>query len=502
MARQNATRKKRRSAAFSWAQRLGRSLMLPIATLPAAGLLLRFGQPDMLGRVNEDGTVSGLAAHVGTWLDPVSQVLSAAGGAVFDNLPIIFAVGVAIGMAKRSDGSTGIAGLFGYLVFAGVLNVMAQWTGAGDPKTINYGVLGGILIGIIAAKSWEKHYRQKLPDVLAFFGGRRFVPMVVSVYATALAIVMGFLYPAFNWLINEKLGGFLMAEGNNVFGGFVFGTANRLLVPFGLHHLLNSIPWFQLGTCTSSQNPDQTLHGDLTCFLNGTPETSGWTGSYMTGFFPIMMFGLVGAALAFAHTAFPERKKATTALMVSVAATAFLTGITEPLEYSFAYVAFPLYAIHAVLTGLSLAVVNFLGAKMGFNFSAGFTDFAINATKSADYSGGSLRGPVTIILVGLVFMAVYYFLFRFLIVRFHFATPGREVEEGADAFAAGQAAAQARTGKAAAAEESGGAQGPTTATGGTGAAPGTDPGAAPGGAGAPRHAADEGDDIPPLIDQD
>lgn len=481
MAQQNATQKKKRSSAFSWAQRLGRSLMLPIATLPAAGLLLRFGQPDMLGRVNEDGSVTGLAAHLGTWLDPVSQVLSAAGGAVFDNLPIIFAVGVAIGMAKRSDGSTGIAGLFGYLVFAGVLNVMAQWTGAGDPKTINYGVLGGILIGIIAAKSWERHYRQKLPDVLAFFGGRRFVPMVVSVYATALAIVMGFLYPAFNWLINEKLGGFLMGEGNGVLGGFVFGTANRLLVPFGLHHLPNSIPWFQLGSCTSSQN-GETLHGDLTCFLNGTPETSGWTGSYMTGFFPIMMFGLVGAALAFAHTAFPERKKATTALMVSVAATAFLTGITEPLEYSFAYVAFPLYAIHAVLTGLSLAVVNFLGAKMGFSFSAGFTDFAINATKSADYSGGWLRGPVTIILVGLVFMAIYYFLFRFLIVKFHFATPGREVEEGADAFAAGQAAANERTGKAA-------VEG-ATATSGTGTPP------------AAKHASRDDDDIPPLIDQD
>lgn len=481
MAQQNATQKKKRSSAFSWAQRLGRSLMLPIATLPAAGLLLRFGQPDMLGRVNEDGSVTGLAAHLGTWLDPVSQVLSAAGGAVFDNLPIIFAVGVAIGMAKRSDGSTGIAGLFGYLVFAGVLNVMAQWTGAGDPKTINYGVLGGILIGIIAAKSWERHYRQKLPDVLAFFGGRRFVPMVVSVYATALAIVMGFLYPAFNWLINEKLGGFLMGEGNGVLGGFVFGTANRLLVPFGLHHLLNSIPWFQLGSCTSSQN-GETLHGDLTCFLNGTPETSGWTGSYMTGFFPIMMFGLVGAALAFAHTSFPERKKATTALMVSVAATAFLTGITEPLEYSFAYVAFPLYAIHAVLTGLSLAVVNFLGAKMGFSFSAGFTDFAINATKSADYSGGWLRGPVTIILVGLVFMAIYYFLFRFLIVKFHFATPGREVEEGADAFEAGQAAAKERTGKAA-------VEG-ATATSGTGTPP------------AAKHASRDDDDIPPLIDQD
>ncbi|MDN5963310.1 MAG: PTS transporter subunit EIIC [Actinomyces sp.] len=498
--------------------------MLPIATLPAAGLLLRFGQADMLGRVEEDGTVTGLAAHLGTWLDPVSQVFSAAGGAVFDNLPIIFAVGVAIGMARRSDGSTAIAGLFGYLVFAGVLKVMAQWTGAsaaeGDPKTINYGVLGGILIGLIAAKSWERHYRQKLPDVLAFFGGRRFVPMVVSVYATCLALVMGFLYPAFNWLINEKLGGFLMAEGNNVFGGFVFGTINRLLVPFGLHHLLNSIPWFQLGSCTSSQDASLTLHGDLTCFLNGTPETSQWTGSYMTGFFPIMMFGLVGAALAMAHTAFPERKNATTALMVSVAATAFLTGITEPLEYSFAYVAFPLYAVHAVLTGLSLAIINLIGAKMGFNFSAGFTDFAINATKSADYSGGWLRGPVAIVLVGLAFFVVYYFLFRFLIVKFGFATPGRETEEGADAFAAAQQTAAARTGKeAAVASGSAGRAAPDTgrtSAAGVGGAPDAQPDVAPGGrhagsrsaqdtapsAGDPQVVDDQDDDMPPLIDQD
>ncbi len=442
------------SAAFAFAQRLGRSLMLPIATLPAAGILVRLGQDDMLGRVvTKDGvtTASGLAQFL-PWLDPVSQVLAAAGGAVIDNLPIIFAVGVAIGMARKSDGSTGLAGLFGYLVFSGVLKVMAQWMGTvpatsvDGSKTINYGVLGGILVGFIAAKLWERFYRIKLPDVLAFFGGRRFVPMVTSLATTALAIVMGFIYPIFNWLINDKLGGFLMNEHSSVLGGFIFGIVNRLLVPFGLHHLINSIPWFQLGSCTSAVD-GTTKNGDLTCFLNGTPETAAWTGSYMTGFFPIMMFGLVGAALAIAHTAFPERKKATTALMISVAATAFLTGITEPLEYSFAYVAFPLYAVHAVLTGTSLAIINFLGAKMGFSFSAGFTDFALNATKSADYSGGWLKGPITIIVVGLIYFVIYYFLFRFLIVKFNFATPGREVEEGTDSFADAQAVAAERTGK-------------------------------------------------------
>jgi len=445
----------KQSSAFAWLQRLGRSLMLPIATLPAAGILNRFGQSDMLGAVVRDDTGAvidrtGLVSVLGDWLDPVARVLAAAGGAVFDNLPIIFAVGVAVGMARKADGSTGVAALFGYLVLRGVLDVLAPWFGAGEPgsETINYGVLAGILIGIISAVLWQRFYRVKLPDVLAFFGGRRFVPIVVSLAAIGLGLVLALLYPAFNWLINQQLGGWLMHSDNSIVAGFVFGVANRLLVPFGLHHLLNSIPWFQLGNCTSPTGGD--LHGDLTCFMQGTADTSQWTGSFMTGFFPIMMFGLMGAALAFAHTAFPERRRATTSLMVTVALTAFLTGITEPLEYSFAYVAFPLYLVHAVLTGLSLAIMNAIGAKMGFNFSAGATDFLINMTKSAGYSGGWLRGPVAIVAVGLVFFVIYYFLFRFLIVRFNWPTPGREVAEGEDTFADAQATAAARTGKAAA----------------------------------------------------
>ena len=437
---------KKKGGAFAAAQRLGRSLMLPIATLPAASLLLRFGQADMLGA---DGVAKRLS-----WMQPVADVLAQAGDAVFSHLPLIFAVGVAVGFAKKSDGSTGVAGLFGYLVLEGVLKALAPYLGAGgdgDPakSTINYGVLGGIIIGITAALLWQRFYRIKLPDWLAFFGGRRFVPIITSLAALAIGVVLALIYPAFNWLINEQLGGWLMEAGTKggaaaVIASFVFGTINRLLIPFGLHHLLNSIPWFQLGDCTNASG--QTVHGDLTCFFSGVDGTNAWTGSFMTGFFPIMMFALPGAALAIWRTARPEKRKATGALMASVALTAFVTGITEPLEYAFAYVAFPLYAIHAVLTGSSLALVNALGIKDGFGFSAGGIDYLLNFGKSADLSAQGVMGPVLLVVIGLAYALVYYALFRFLIIRLGFATPGREEDE-TDAFSAAQSAAAESTGK-------------------------------------------------------
>nr|WP_234042733.1 PTS transporter subunit EIIC [Actinomyces weissii] len=469
---------KKSGGAFAVAQRLGRSLMLPIATLPAAGLLLRLGQADILGA---DGVAKSLP-----WMQPVADLINAAGGAVFDNLPLIFAVGVAVGFARKGDGSTGVAGLFGYLVYRHVLWVMAPLImGKPDPVSdkqleclhsftadgkigqvgpwnqgvkvcdlatqtpINYGVLGGIVMGVVAALLWQKFYRVKLPDWLAFFGGRRFVPIVTSVVAIFVAIGMAYLYPAFNWLINKQLGGWLMQAGSEggvsgALAAFVFGTANRLLIPFGLHHLLNSIPWFQLGECKNASG--DVLHGDLTCFFNGVDGSNAWTGGFMTGFFPIMMFALPAAALAIWHTAKPEKRKATGALMVSVALTAFITGVTEPLEYAFAYVAFPLYAVHAVLTGSALAVSNFLGVKYGFSFSAGATDFLINWGKSSELSTSVLPGPIMVIILGLVYAVIYYFLFRFLITKLNFATPGREEDE-ADSFAAAQEAAAKSSGK-------------------------------------------------------
>lgn len=385
-------------------QKFGRSLMLPIASLPAAALLLRLGQPNLLGK-------DGLG-----WTK-VAPIFAAAGGALFDNLPLLFAVGVAIGWAKKSDGSTALAAVVGYLVFKGVgdamsLQVLDQPTDpTAKPALINYGVLGGILIGLTAGWLWQRYYRISLPPYLAFFGGRRFVPMVTALAATILAVLTAFLYPAFNSGLTSV--GNWVAD-NSVLGGFVYGTLNRLLIPLGLHHILNSVPWFVLGEYTPTGG--KPVHGDIARFLAGDPTA----GAFMTGFFPIMMFALPAAAIAIWQEAKPQHKKATGGVMLSVALTAFLTGVTEPLEFAFMFVAWPLYVIHAVLTGTSLALVNALGIKDGFGFSAGLFDFLLN-WRIADK-------PVLLVLIGLGYAALYYVLFRFVIRKWNLKTPGREDE--------------------------------------------------------------------------
>ncbi len=444
--------KKRRKAipGFAQLQRVGRSLMLPIAVLPAAALLMRFGQPDMLGA---DGL-----GQFADWLLPVATVFAAAGSALFDNLPLIFAVGVAIGFAKKADGSTALAAVVGYMVLTGVFTAMAPGFGSDNGEgenVINFGVLGGIVVGIITALLYQRYHRIKLPTYLGFFGGRRFVPIVTAVASMVIAVIMALIYPAFDALINKGVGGFLMEHGANPGTGFVFGTINRLLIPFGLHHLLNNLPWFQLGSCTTSSG--DTAHGDITCFFSGVDGTADWTGSFMTGFFPIMMFALPAAALAIYRTAHPKRRKVVGGIMLSVALTAFITGITEPLEYAFAYVAFPLYAVHAVLTGTSLALVNALGIKSGFGFSAGALDYLLNLGRASELSGGI--GPVLLLLViGLAYAVIYYFLFRWAIIKFNLHTPGREDETdtgtGAPSvFDEAQIAAEESTGKKRAQDE-------------------------------------------------
>lgn len=426
--------KKKRSGFFAQAQRLGRSLMLPIAVLPAAGLLLRLGQADMLGE-NGVSSWSGMG-----WVQPVADVLAAAGGALFDNLAYLFAVGVAVGFARKSDGSTGLAALVGYLVFVNVLGALAPTFGAENPQgevVINYGVLGGITIGIIAALLYQRFYRTKLPPYLAFFGGRRFVPIVTAATAVVVAVIFALLYPAFNFVITG-FGDWVTHPDNAILGGFVFGTVNRLLIPVGLHHLLNNLPWFQFGSYTDPTTGD-VAQGDIARFFAGDPSA----GTFMTGFFPIMMFALPAAALAIWRTARPERRKVTGGIMISVALTAFLTGITEPLEFAFAYVAFPLYVVHAVLTGTSLALVNALDIHQGFTFSAGAFDYLINF--------GIAQRPLLIIPIGLAYAVVYYLLFTWVIKRFDLGTPGREAEgvEGSapSVFDEAQEAAAVSTGK-------------------------------------------------------
>ena len=379
-------------------QRLGRSLMLPIAALPAAGLLLRLGQDDLLGAV--------------PGLHQVAAVIAAAGGALFDHLPLIFAVGIAIGWARKADGSTALAAVVGYLVLDGVFTAMSpivlagQLDTKGEQAVVNYGVLGGIVVGLVSALLWQRFYRTMLPTALGFFNGRRLVPILAAVAMIVVGVLLSLIYPVFNAGLTA-LGNAVTA--NTVVGGFVFGTANRLLIPLGLHHIINSVVWFILGDYNG-------VHGDLNRFFAGDPTA----GTFMTGFFPIMMFALPAAALAIWHEARPEQRKVVGGIMVSVALTSFLTGITEPLEYAFVYVAWPLYVIHAILTGTSLALVNALGIHDGFTFSAGALDYLINF--------GQATRPLLLIPIGVGYAVVYYAVFRFVIRRWNLRTPGREAE--------------------------------------------------------------------------
>jgi PTS system N-acetylglucosamine-specific IIC component len=393
-----ATTPPKRRVGLAGAQRIGRSLMLPIAALPAAGLLLRLGQADMLGRFSP--------------LETVANVIAAAGGALFDNLPLIFAVGIAIGWAKKADGSTALAAVVGYVVLAGVFKAMSpvvlagQTDTNGDQALINFGVLGGIITGLVAAVLWQRYYRLKLPDFLGFFGGRRSVPIITAVAMIIVGVIMSFIYPLFNSLLTS------LAEGvnsNTVIGGGIFGTVNRLLIPLGLHHIINSVVWFILGDYNG-------VHGDLSRFFAGDPTA----GVFMTGFFPIMMFALPAAAMAIWHEARPENRKVVGGIMLSTALTSFVTGITEPLEFAFLFVAWPLYVVHAVLTGTSLAVTNALGIHDGFSFSAGAIDYLLNF--------GHATRPLLLIPIGLVYAAIYYVVFRFVIRRWNLRTPGREEE--------------------------------------------------------------------------
>ena len=405
-----ASREKRGIPGLAQLQRVGRSLMLPIASLPAAALLLRLGQPDMLGK-------DGLAGAWGSWLLPVADVLGAAGNALFANLPLLFALGVAVGYARKSDGSTGLAALIGYLVFKGVSDALSPYV-LGKPaagatqELINYGVLGGIVIGLVAALLYQKYSRIKLPPYLAFFGGRRFVPIVTAGASIIVGVIGALVYPWFESGLNS-VGSWV--TGSTILGAFVYGTANRLLVPIGLHHLLNSLPWFQFGAYTDPSG--HVWNGDIARFLHGDPTA----GTFMTGFFPIMMFALPGAALAFVHTAKPAKRKVIAGIMGSAALVSFVTGVTEPLEFSFVFLAYPLYVIHALLTGTSLALVNWLGIHDGFGFSAGVIDYLLNFRIATH--------PLWIIPIGLVYGAIYYFLFRWVITRWNLRTPGREDDD-------------------------------------------------------------------------
>ncbi|MDQ1249576.1 MAG: N-acetylglucosamine system or component [Actinomycetota bacterium] len=397
---------------FATLQRLGKSLMLPIAVLPAAGILLRLGQPDLLGKIT--------APIIG----PFFEAMSAAGGAIFAQLPLLFAVGVAIGFAKKSEGATALAAVVGYVAMEGVFKTMSpvvlegKVDQAGEQLMINYSVLGGILIGLITAKLWDKYHTIKLPTYLGFFGGRRFVPIAVSLAALVLGFALSYFYPIFNAGLTGL--GEIIA-GSGALGAGLYGFANRMLIPVGLHHILNSYIWFIYGSFTTPENVVVT--GELTRFANGDPTA----GRLTSGFYPVLMFGLPAAALAMIQEAKPKQRNVAIGILGAAGITAFVTGVTEPLEFAFMFVAFPLYLVHAVLTGVSMAVAYALDIHLGFSFSAGLIDLLLYGTAPA------AKNIPLLLIMGVVMFVVYYLIFRFAIRAWNLRTPGREEDADFDA---------------------------------------------------------------------
>jgi N-acetylglucosamine PTS system EIICBA or EIICB component len=383
-------------------QPIGRALMLPIAVLPAAALLLRFGQPDLLN----------IAA------------VAAAGNAIFSNLGLLFAIGVAVGLARENHGAAGLASVVGYLVTtkgAEVLigvpsEVTADLSGrAMDLAAAAYrakelaklSVPAGLINGLLAGALYNRYSTIRLPSYLAFFAGRRFVPIASGLVGIVLALCFGYGFPVLEHGMDVASQAVLASD---AFGQFAYGVLNRVLIVTGLHHILNNIAWFLLGEYNG-------VTGDLNRFFAGDPTA----GAFMSGFFPVMMFGLPAACLAMYRSAPLEKRKAVAGLLFSMALTSFLTGVTEPIEFTFMFLAPVLYAIHAVLTGVAMAFMSAIGVRLGFGFSAGLFDYVLNFKQATR--------PLLLIPVGLAYFALYYGLFRFFIVRLDLKTPGREVDD-------------------------------------------------------------------------
>lgn len=383
-------------------QPLGRALMLPIAVLPVAALLLRLGQPDLLG----------------------IAFVSAAGDAIFNHLGLLFAVGVATGFARDGNGAAALAGVVCFLVTGQGLKIfidvppeaLKAFTGDTVAMASNaykqaaaakLEVPIGILSGLIGGKFYNRFANVALPEYLAFFGGRRFVPIAAGVAGLGLAGLLGFGYEHINAGMDSASRAIVDAGGP---GLFAYGVVNRLLLVTGLHHIINNIAWFVVGDFEGTT-------GDLRRFFAGDPGA----GAFMSGFFPVMMFGLPAACLAMYHEARPERRKVVGGMLFSLALTSFLTGVTEPIEFTFMFLAPALYALHAVLTGASMALMDALGVHLGFGFSAGLFDYVLNFGKATN--------PLLLLPVGALYALLYYGLFRFVIRRLDLKTPGREADE-------------------------------------------------------------------------
>ncbi|MGD8190815.1 glucose-specific PTS transporter subunit IIBC [Brevibacillus ginsengisoli] len=415
---------------FGTLQKVGKALMLPVALLPAAGILLALGNalhnPALLN------LFPGLEAH---WVQAIAAVMEQAGGIVFGNLSVLFAVGVAVGLAG-GEGVAGLAAIIGYLIMNVTISTIMGITPAhigtnpsyanvlGIP-TMQTGVFGGIFVGVLAAIMYNKFFKIELPSYLGFFAGKRFVPIVTAAVSVLLGMVMVVIWPP----IQHGLNAFShnMVDANPTLAAFIFGVIERSLIPFGLHHIFYSPFWFEFGQYVTKSGA--IVHGDQAIFFNQIKDGATLTaGTFMTGKFPFMMFGLPAAALAIYHEARPEQKKIVAGIMGSAALTSFLTGITEPIEFSFLFVAPVLFGIHCIFAGLSFMTMQLLNVKIGMTFSGGVIDFLLF---------GVLPNRTEwwlVIPVGLAFAVIYYFGFRFAIRKFNLKTPGREdVVDDADA---------------------------------------------------------------------
>ncbi|MGS0652997.1 glucose-specific PTS transporter subunit IIBC [Staphylococcus arlettae] len=424
---------------FGQLQRIGKALMLPVAILPAAGILLA------LGNAMHNAQLVAIAP----WLEHevfviISSIMESSGQIIFDNLPLLFAVGTALGLAG-GDGVAALAALVGYLIMNATMGKVMNITiddifsyadgaktlsqAAKEPEnvlilgipTLQTGVFGGIIMGALAAWCYNKFYNITLPAFLGFFAGKRFVPIITSVVAIVTGVLLSFVWPPIQEGLNQ-LSNFLLNK-NLTLTTFIFGIIERSLIPFGLHHIFYAPFWFEFGQYVSHSG--ELVQGDQRIWMAQMKDGVEFTaGAFTTGKYPFMMFGLPAAAYAIYRNAKPERKKIVGGLMLSAGLTSFLTGITEPLEFSFLFVAPLLYVVHVLLAGSSFLVMHLLDVKIGMTFSGGFIDYILYGLLNWDRTNALLVIPV-----GIVYAIIYYFLFSFVIKRFKLKTPGREDEE-------------------------------------------------------------------------
>ena len=417
---------------FEKAQRFGKSFMLPIAVLPAAGLLLGIG-----GALSNPNTIKAYPFLDVAWLQGIFSIMASAGSVVFANLAVLFAVGVAVGLAKNDKGTAGLASLLAYLVMNATINAILKLTGelaATNPgavgqgmalgiQTLETGVFGGVVIGLVTSALHNRYYKIELPQFLGFFGGSRFVPIISSLIAILVGAAMTVVWPHFQKLI-FSLGGLVDATG--YFGTFLYGFILRMLGPFGLHHIFY-LPFWTTALGGSEMVNGQLVEGTQRIFFAQLADPSVQqfyigTSRFMSGRFITMMFGLVGACLAMYRTAKPENRKRVAGLLLSAALTSFLTGITEPIEFSFLFIAPALYVIHAFFDGLAFMLAHILHITIGQTFSGGLIDFMLFGVLQGEAKTHWMYVP----MVGIPWFFLYYFTFRVLITRFSFKTPGRE----------------------------------------------------------------------------